>query len=77
MKIHFILEPDSADRFLALGQLAESYGFEAVWTANHLSARDPFMAFTPLALASKSIRMGPGQPQPVARVQRVIRHGLL
>jgi alkanesulfonate monooxygenase SsuD/methylene tetrahydromethanopterin reductase-like flavin-dependent oxidoreductase (luciferase family) len=59
MKIHFILEPDSADRFLALGQLAESYGFEAVWTANHLSARDPFMAFTPLALASKTIRMGP------------------
>jgi alkanesulfonate monooxygenase SsuD/methylene tetrahydromethanopterin reductase-like flavin-dependent oxidoreductase (luciferase family) len=59
MKIHFILEPDSADRFLELGRLAESYGFEAVWTANHLSARDPFMSFAALARESTRIRMGP------------------
>ena len=59
MRIHFILEPDSADQFLELGKLAESYGFEAVWTANHLSARDPFLAFSVLARESESIRMGP------------------
>ena len=46
MRIHFIFEPDSAENFLELGLLAEKYGFEAVWTANHLSARDPFMAFS-------------------------------
>ncbi len=59
MRIHFILEPDSADQFLELGRLAESYGFEAVWTANHLSARDPFMSFSALARESERIRMGP------------------
>ncbi|MBT8443524.1 MAG: LLM class flavin-dependent oxidoreductase [Gammaproteobacteria bacterium] len=59
MKIHFILEPASADDFLAAGKLAESYGFEAVWTANHLSARDPFLSFSALARDSEAIRMGP------------------
>lgn len=54
-----MLEPASADEFLELGQLAESYGFEAVWTANHLAARDPFMAFSVLARESEAIRMGP------------------
>lgn len=59
MKIHFILEPASADEFLAAGKLAESYGFEAVWTSNHLSARDPFLSFSALARESDSVRMGP------------------
>jgi alkanesulfonate monooxygenase SsuD/methylene tetrahydromethanopterin reductase-like flavin-dependent oxidoreductase (luciferase family) len=59
VKIQFILEPDSADAFLELGLLAERLGFEAVWTANHLSARDPFMAFSVLARESQQIRMGP------------------
>ena len=59
MRIHFILEPGSAEEFLHLGRLAESYGFEAVWTANHAAARDPFMAFSRLAHESESIRMGP------------------
>jgi len=59
VKIHFVLEPASADEFLALGRLAESLGFESVWTANHLSARDPFLSFAPLALESKTLRMGP------------------
>jgi alkanesulfonate monooxygenase SsuD/methylene tetrahydromethanopterin reductase-like flavin-dependent oxidoreductase (luciferase family) len=59
VRIHFILEPASADEFLALGKLAETLGFEAVWTANHLSARDPFMAFSVLARESSRIRMGP------------------
>ena len=59
MKIHLILEPASADEFLMLGKLAEQYGFEAVWTANHMAARDPFMAYSVLARESSSIRMGP------------------
>lgn len=59
MKIQFILEPASADEFLEIGRLAEDYGFEAVWTANHAAARDPFMAFSVLARESSSIRMGP------------------
>jgi len=59
MRIHFIFEPDSAENFLELGLLAEKYGFEAVWTANHLSARDPFMTFSVLARESSTIRMGP------------------
>jgi len=59
LKIHFVLEPDSAETFVELGKLAEGYGFEAVWTANHLAARDPFMAFSVLARESATIRMGP------------------
>ncbi len=59
MRIHFILEPGSAEEFLELGKLAEQYGFEAVWTANHLGARDPFMTYSVLARESSSIRMGP------------------
>jgi alkanesulfonate monooxygenase SsuD/methylene tetrahydromethanopterin reductase-like flavin-dependent oxidoreductase (luciferase family) len=59
VRIHFILEPDSAEHFLELGKLAESLGFESVWTANHLGARDPFMAFSVLARESSNIRMGP------------------
>ena len=49
MRIQLNFEPDSAEHFLHLGRLAEDLGFEAVWTANHLSARDPFMAFSVLA----------------------------
>ena len=59
MKIHFILEPASADEFLEAGRLAEQYGFEAVWAPNHLAARDPFMAFSALAREPGTIRMGP------------------
>lgn len=59
MKIHFVLEPTSADEFLEAGKLAEQYGFEAVWAPNHASARDPFMSFALLARESETIRMGP------------------
>ena len=59
MRIHFVLEPSSAEEFLELGQLAEGHGFAAVWTANHLSARDPFLSFSVLARESRRIRMGP------------------
>ncbi len=59
MQLDIILEPDSPQRFAELGQLAESLGFGAVWTANHVGARDPFMSFMPLAATSRTIRMGP------------------
>ncbi len=59
MRIHFILEPAPAEQFLALGRLAEELGFDAVWTANHASAPDPFLAFSLLARESSQIRLGP------------------
>ena len=60
MRIDIILEPKaSSDAFAELGALAESYEMGAVWTANHDSARDPFICFTQLARVSKKIRMGP------------------
>ncbi len=59
MRIHFILEPAAAEEFLALGCLAEELGFDAVWTANHASAPDPFLAFSVLARESSRIRLGP------------------
>ncbi len=59
MRIQLIFEPASAEEFLRLGRLAEELGFDAVWTANHPAARDPFLAFSPLARASSAIRVGP------------------
>jgi alkanesulfonate monooxygenase SsuD/methylene tetrahydromethanopterin reductase-like flavin-dependent oxidoreductase (luciferase family) len=59
MRLDLVLEPDSPARFRELGLLAEQLGFGAVWTANHIAARDPFMSFMPLADASSSLRMGP------------------
>ena len=59
MRIHFIFEPDSPQRFRDLGLLAEQLGFESVWAPNILSARDPFLAFSLLARDSRAIRMGP------------------
>jgi len=59
MRLDLVLEPDSPQRFAELGQLAEELGFGAVWTANHIAARDPFMSFTALAEQSETIRMGP------------------
>jgi alkanesulfonate monooxygenase SsuD/methylene tetrahydromethanopterin reductase-like flavin-dependent oxidoreductase (luciferase family) len=59
MRIQLIFEPDSAEQFLHLGRLAEEFGFDAVWTANHLAARDPFMAFSLLARDTQRLRMGP------------------
>lgn len=65
MKIDIILEPDSPERFAELGRLAEGCGIGAVWTANHMGARDPFMCFMPLAQSSESVRMGPVAVSPV------------
>ena len=59
MRLDLVLEPDSPQRFAELGLLAESLGFGVVWTANHISARDPFMSFMALAAQSSTLRMGP------------------
>lgn len=60
MRIDVIIEPkSSSDEFAELGTLAESYGMGAVWTANHDSARDPFICFTQLARTTSKIRLGP------------------
>jgi len=59
MQIDIVLEPDSPARFAELAALAENYDFGAVWTANHLAARDPFMCFMEAARATSRIRLGP------------------
>jgi len=59
MRLDLVLEPDSPERFAELGLLAERLGFGVVWTANHISARDPFMSFMKLAEQSSRLRMGP------------------
>ena len=60
MNFDVILDPDtSPDEVCRLGLLAESYGLHSVWTSNYPSSRDPFINLCPLALASKTIRLGP------------------
>ena len=60
MRIHVILDPRLSPRRLAeLGALAESHGLEAVWTSSLVGARDPFVAFVPLAQATRRLRLGP------------------
>lgn len=60
MKFDVILDPDSSPGEVRdLGLLAESYGFNAVWTSNYPSSRDPFINLCPLALTSSRIRLGP------------------
>ena len=59
MQLDIILEADlNAREVKELGLLAEDYGFRALWTQNYARARDAFMIAVPLALASKSIRVG-------------------
>ena len=44
--------------FKELGLLAEQYGFRAMWAQNYARAPDAFMTAVPLALASKTIKVG-------------------
>jgi alkanesulfonate monooxygenase SsuD/methylene tetrahydromethanopterin reductase-like flavin-dependent oxidoreductase (luciferase family) len=60
MRIDVIIESDkSADDFTRLGKLAEEYGLGCVWIPNNANGRDPFVNFTPLAMQSERIGMGP------------------
>ncbi|MGI9291492.1 MAG: LLM class flavin-dependent oxidoreductase [Gammaproteobacteria bacterium] len=60
MKFHLILESANApERLAELAQLAESYGFEGIWTSNMHDGRDPFVNFVKAAEATSKIRLGP------------------
>jgi alkanesulfonate monooxygenase SsuD/methylene tetrahydromethanopterin reductase-like flavin-dependent oxidoreductase (luciferase family) len=60
MHFNLILEPNSApERLAELAQLAESYGFEGIWTSNMHDGRDPFVNFVDAARATSKIRLGP------------------
>ena len=60
MQVDIVLDPNTPPNTLGeLGALAESFGLGAMWMANHVSARDPFMCFAEMARGTKSIRMGP------------------
>jgi len=60
MRIDVIIESDkSAAEFTRLGKLAEEVGLGAIWVANNANGRDPFVNFTPLAMESERIAMGP------------------
>lgn len=60
MKVDVILSPDSSPAEICeLGLLAERYGINAVWSSNYPSSRDPFLTLAPLALAARTIRLGP------------------
>ena len=59
MRLDLVLEPDTPKRFHELGLQAEALGFGAVWTANHVNAPDPFVAFASLASASEKLILGP------------------
>ncbi len=77
MRIHFVFQPDSGANLARWGLLAEELGFDAVWTANTLSARAPFIALAPLAWQSTSIRMGPVAVSPFEQHPLKIASSLL
>lgn len=60
MRIDVILESSNApERIRDLGVLAEQCGLGGVWVSNMNDARDPFINFVPLAMATSRIRIGP------------------
>ena len=60
MRVHLILEPNSApERLAELAQLAEANGIEGIWTSNMHDGRDPFVNFVDAARATTRIRLGP------------------
>jgi 5,10-methylenetetrahydromethanopterin reductase len=59
VEIDIILEPDLSPRQLVeLGQAAERYGIRALWMSNYFAHWDPFVALVPVALATKTLRLG-------------------
>jgi alkanesulfonate monooxygenase SsuD/methylene tetrahydromethanopterin reductase-like flavin-dependent oxidoreductase (luciferase family) len=77
MRIHFVFQPDSADKLAEYGLLAEQLGFDAVWTANTLSARAPFIALAVLARESSRVRLGPVAVSPFEQHPLKIASSLL
>jgi len=59
MDIDLILEPDlRPEEVRELGLLAESYGFRTLWIQNYARARDAFLTAVPLAMATRTLRVG-------------------
>jgi alkanesulfonate monooxygenase SsuD/methylene tetrahydromethanopterin reductase-like flavin-dependent oxidoreductase (luciferase family) len=77
MRIHFVFQPDSGENLARQGMLAEELGFDAVWTANTLSARAPFIALAILARESSRIRLGPVAVSPFEQHPLKIASSLL
>lgn len=60
MRIDVIIESNRApEDFLSLGRLAEECGLGGVWIANNANGRDAFVAFTPMAMQTQRIKLGP------------------
>ena len=60
MRIDVIIESDkSAADYARLGHLAEECGLGCIWVPNNANGRDAFVNFTPFALESSRIQMGP------------------
>lgn len=60
MRIDVILGSNNPpERIRDLGVLAEQCGLGGVWVSNMNDARDPFINFVPLAMATHRIRLGP------------------
>ncbi|MFB6079003.1 MAG: 5,10-methylenetetrahydromethanopterin reductase [Halarchaeum sp.] len=59
------LTPDApVSEVAALGERAESAGFETAFVSSHYNNRDPFQALAALADATSSVRLGPGVVNP-------------
>lgn len=59
MEVDVIVEPDIPPQHLIeLAQAAERYGIRALWMSNYFAHWDPFIALTPVALATKRLRLG-------------------
>jgi alkanesulfonate monooxygenase SsuD/methylene tetrahydromethanopterin reductase-like flavin-dependent oxidoreductase (luciferase family) len=60
MRIDLIIQSDgTAEHYSHLGGLAEDYGLGTIWVPNNANGRDAFVNFTPFALQSSKILMGP------------------
>ena len=59
MEIDVIIEPDlTSGQVVELAQAAERYGVRALWMSNYFAHWDPFIGLTPVALATKRLRIG-------------------
>lgn len=60
MRIDVIIESNrTPEDFLSLGRLAEECGLGGVWIANNSNGRDAFVAFTPMAMQTDRVSLGP------------------
>lgn len=78
MRFDAILPSDlSHEEMVKLGKLAEECGLGGVWVANNYGTRDAFVNFVPLAMQSKTIRMGPIAISPFELHPQKMAHSLL